>query len=735
MKKIKYKSLILQCFLLWITPHIFGQYISSIQKIVAPDRDVTDMFGHSVSISENYMVIGAFWEDDDIEGGNSMDDAGSAYIFELNDQGYWSFKQKIVASDRGVGHHFGTSVCVWGNYIFVGAVKNGNGAVYVFNKDESGTWNETQILRPGSELLTSYFGQSVSLADSFAIVGTGNYGLVYKLEGGVWSHIQTLESSDQQNTDAFGISVCISGNYIAVGAEREDEDVSGENTLEDAGSAYIFECDGSGHWNEVQKIVASDRGAMDYFGNTLDISGNTLIVGAMWKDIGISATDTLERAGGVYFFERDQYGTWIEIQKSVASDRDATDFFGTSVAIWNDQAVVGAKFESEDAEGENTFDYAGSVYLFKRSNTGTWNEIQKIVAPIRAAVDVFGCSVDIYENCLLIGASGEDEDENEENTLAQSGSAYFLETCYYTPDPENILLNGDFERCTLSPWWLFLETDMGASAEITFDEGTCIISDISIPENSVDWYVQLIQEFNAEQINRLKPDSTYILTFQASSENEDRPVGIYLGLGETPYTTVLFDEVLLSTDYETYSFEFTPDIALSSVKLSFNLGTDTSDVIIDNIRLVRKKPDADNDGIEDQIDNCPYIENPYQTDSDSDGVGDACDNCPYSSNPDQSDSNGNGTGDACETVVSNNSPNYNEENILLFPNPASEFFELRSQQPASVSLYNSLGTVVKKLDPDDSINRIPVDDLPDGLYFIEISTGNSTSLQRIIIQH
>jgi hypothetical protein len=59
-------------------------------------------------------------------------------------------------------------------------------------------------------------------------------------------------------------------------------------------------------------------------------------------------------------------------------------------------------------------------------------------------------------------------------------------------------------------------------------------------------------------------------------------------------------------------------------------------------------PDADGDGIQDSLDNCPAVANPGQADADADGVGDACDNCPDLANPDQADADGDGQGDVCE---------------------------------------------------------------------------------------
>jgi hypothetical protein len=84
-----------------------------------------------------------------------------------------------------------------------------------------------------------------------------------------WDEIIKTTASDRERNDEFGYSVSISGDYVIVGAYKDSEDELGVNTLSNAGSAYIFEEDGSESWVEVQKIVASDRGEDNYFGESV----------------------------------------------------------------------------------------------------------------------------------------------------------------------------------------------------------------------------------------------------------------------------------------------------------------------------------------------------------------------------------------------------------------------------------------------------------------------------------
>ncbi|MCJ8289095.1 MAG: FG-GAP repeat protein, partial [Flavobacteriales bacterium] len=229
-------------------------------------------------------------------------------------------------------------------------------------------------------------------------------------------------ASDRGTNDGFGYSVSVSGDYAILGAPFEDEDVSGNNTLSGAGAAYLFERNGSGNWVEVQKIVASDRDASDSFGYSVSISGSYAIIGSPYEDEDASGNNTLSSAGSAYLFERNGSGVWVEVQKIVASDRGAIDILGTAVSISGNYAIVSARSEKEDASGNNTLSYAGSVYVFERNGSGSWIEAQKIVASDRGAWDTFGYSVSLSGTYAIVGTNSEYEDASGNNTLNGAGS-------------------------------------------------------------------------------------------------------------------------------------------------------------------------------------------------------------------------------------------------------------------------------------------------------------------------
>ena len=143
-------------------------------------------------------------------------------------------------------------------------------------------------------------------------------------------------------------------------------------------------------WLEKQKIVASDRAVGDYTGISVSISGDYAVVGAYSEDEDVNGGNTLNSSGAAYIYERNVAGNWIEVQKLVASDRAATDYFGYSVSISGDYLVVGAYGEDEDVNGNNARVYSGSAYVFERNASGNWIQKQKIVASDRGIQDQFG---------------------------------------------------------------------------------------------------------------------------------------------------------------------------------------------------------------------------------------------------------------------------------------------------------------------------------------------------------
>ncbi len=461
--------LLILFFIGLFSANLHSQNFDEAQKLVASDRDMTDRFSSSLDISGDYAIIGADRESEDANGLNTLNFAGSAYIYERDTNGVWTEGQKLVASDREANNNFGISTAISGDYAIVGAIFNrldetgnnpinGAGAVYIFKRDINGNWLETQKIVASDRGFGDFFGNQVSISDDLLIVGAyrddedendtntiNDSGAAYIFErdiNGLWIEVQKIVASDRSAESEFGSQVSISGTTIIVSAIGENFDQNGMNFLFGAGAAYIFERDMSGTWVETQKIIASDRGDGDEFGATVSISNDYLIIGTYLEDEDVSGANSLNNSGAAYIFEKDVNGNWIEIQKIVASDRNDYDYFGVDVAMFGDYVIVGAASEDEDASGNNPLSGAGSGYIFKRDANGVWLEIQKIVTSDRDLNDLFGFRVAISNNIILVGALSESHDANGANELPYAGAAYVFEL-----PAANILIdgNGDLE--------------------------------------------------------------------------------------------------------------------------------------------------------------------------------------------------------------------------------------------------------------------------------------------------
>ncbi len=155
-----------------------------------------------------------------------------------------------------------------------------------------------------------------------------------------------LTASDGAQGDNFGRSVSLSGDRALVGAHGDDD--QGDFS----GSAYVFERQGDGSWLEVAKLTASDGAAGDVFGNAVSLSDDRALVGAFEDD------DIGDRSGSSYVFERQGDGSWLEVDKLIASDGAADDVFGISVSLSDDRALVGAI--GDDDVGDDS----GSAYVY-----------------------------------------------------------------------------------------------------------------------------------------------------------------------------------------------------------------------------------------------------------------------------------------------------------------------------------------------------------------------------------
>ncbi len=241
-------------------------------------------FGKSVSISGQTAIVGA--SHDDQQGG----DSGSAYIFQQGDSG-WTQVAKLLADDGQSGDTFGRSVAISGDTALVAASNSrfdsesdeqiSSGWAYVFQETDS-TWTQVAELAPEDARADLFFGSRVSISDGYAIVNADEldpsgvrFGSAYifqESETG-WSQVAKLLPADGQLSRYFGSSVSISGTTAIVGDHLDDDNGAA------SGAAYIFEDTGAG-WTQVAKLLPDDGLQDDRFGKSVAISDGTAIIGA-----------------------------------------------------------------------------------------------------------------------------------------------------------------------------------------------------------------------------------------------------------------------------------------------------------------------------------------------------------------------------------------------------------------------------------------------------------------------
>ena len=328
---------------------------------------------------------------------------------------------KLTASDGALGDNFGRSVSVDGDTMVVGANKDddnalNSGSAYVYIR-QSGAWSQVAKLTAFDGASEDGFGFSVSVDGDTVVVGayleddngaaSGSAYVFTKLPTG-WTTTSTaakLTASDGAADDYFGFSVAVEGETVVVGAYQDDDD--GPNS----GSAYVF-TKPAGGWTTTStaaKLTASDGATGDNFGISVAVNGDTVVVGAWWDD---------GERGSAYVFTKPATGwtTTSTAAKLTAFERAADDYFGRSAAVDGDTVVVGAP--RDDDKGEDS----GSAYLFAKPAAGwaTATETAKLTASDAAADDEFGFSVAVDGDTVVVGALYDDDNGED------SGSAYLF---------------------------------------------------------------------------------------------------------------------------------------------------------------------------------------------------------------------------------------------------------------------------------------------------------------------
>jgi len=286
------------------------------------------------------------------------------------------------------------------------------------------------------------FGFSVAVSGNIAVVGArfessdgssedddsapaAGAAYVFVRTNGTWEQRAYLKASNSEEGDLFGSSVAIYGTTIVIGAPGEDGDGTGEgnDSFEGAGAVYVFESNGGG-WSQQAYLKASNAGEYDEFGVSVSVSGGSIIVGAPSEGGagGDEQNNDLEEAGAAYVFVRDGFD-WVQQAYLKANNAGDDDLFGDSVSINGDSVVIGASGEGSDGSSpaDNSIAEAGAAYVFLRTGT-SWNQDGYLKPRVIDGDDGFGWSVAISGDLVVVGAPGEDGSGNSPRDNRKRGS-------------------------------------------------------------------------------------------------------------------------------------------------------------------------------------------------------------------------------------------------------------------------------------------------------------------------
>jgi hypothetical protein len=539
----------------------------------------------------------------------------------------------LDASREG-GEAFGTAVGVLGNVVAVGAPKDQQGgadvgAVYVF-RSNGRSWPLEVELTPSDVTTNSEFGSAVGLAQDVIVVGApgdGTAGLVsgavyvYRREGFLWHEWAKLLPPEPAGGERFGASVAIHGDRIVVGAHQDNEHGFG------AGAAHIFRVDDD-QWVHERRIVPTDAGSGKNFGWSVALSDGRALIGSRFDNPRGPAS------GSAYLFQRTEEG-WHQEAKIVPDDGGMFDFFGWSVALNQDRAIIGAWLADSGLE------FLGSAYLY------TYDGAQWVLEQKLRAAGLPHEDGDPEED----DDAGEDPDQDSENEMGSPGT-WFGQSVSLAGDVAAVgarRLNEE-SGAVLGLVMIFRAGERGWDLHRTIRAG-----------HGAD-------DFRFDTVVALHNGVVVV------GSAWDAGQGVNAGAAR----------VLVSgTRGRDCNKDGHPDICETD---SDGDGIAECDNCPQDWNL--DQLDVDEDGVGDVCDNCPGASNalaPYvpgnsngdcalvmglvneagfwQADWDCDGVGDACDNCPFQRNSDQLDSDNDGMGDVCDPCPFDSQNDADEDGI------------------------------------------------------------------------
>lgn len=341
----------------------------------------------------------------------------------------WGQVAYIKAANSGSDDYYATKVSLDGNYLAVGAY-----------------WEDSN-----QSTITNGTTASSNTSDS-----NSGAAYIYKRTGSTWAQEAYIKANNPDIDDNFGRYISLSQDTLVVGAPYEDSNQttitatgSSDDSRSSSGAVYVFRRTGSS-WAQEAYLKASNAAVDDYFGYSVSLKGNTLVVGAAGTDSG-----GFSSSGTVYVYQRTGT-TWSQAAILNSANPTANDSFGYSVSMGENLLAIGVPFEDSNAttingsEISNASSESGAVYIFEWDGSG-WFQEAFIKAPNNNSDDRFGYSVSIDGNKLAVGAIYEDgspvpitDTIPNDNSTSDSGAVYVFERSSLGVWSLEAFIKGDF---------------------------------------------------------------------------------------------------------------------------------------------------------------------------------------------------------------------------------------------------------------------------------------------------
>ena len=367
-----------------------------------------DQFGTAVAASANGNTLAVSGITNDV---GTVSEAGSIFIYDRV-QGSWAQTARLTASDAQDDESLGVTLAISedGNTVVAGPIFlnltfRNEGAVYVFHR-VNGAWTQEAELRspsPSNQGSFGFWGVAIS-GDTIAagdLGGPANQFIsgvdIFTRVNGTWQLSSVVELPDDFDFSPSGVA--LSGQTLVV-----------VNTAGNAGTgvAYIFGPAG-GTWVLQAKLSPPELTSGAAFGNSVDISGDTVVIGAP----GAQSLSTF--SGAAYVFVK-RNGQWVQTSKLTGADGVTGDSFGSAVSIQGG-TIAASAFNHATAAGLG----AGSAYLFHLSDH-QWTQFAQVSGSDVASRGGFGASIVFRNGTLLVGAPLQHPQPN--NVPYPEGEAY-----------------------------------------------------------------------------------------------------------------------------------------------------------------------------------------------------------------------------------------------------------------------------------------------------------------------